>query len=63
LGPLNFALVALAVTGISIAVTASALNAIATAQIETEPQEGVSGGASAGGMTYAEWEHYGFCQP
>jgi hypothetical protein len=38
LGPLNFALVALAVTGISIAVTASALNAIATGQIETEPQ-------------------------
>jgi hypothetical protein len=38
MGPLSIALVASAVTCVSIAVTASALNAIAISQSETEPQ-------------------------
>jgi hypothetical protein len=38
LGSLSIALVALAVTCVSIAVTASALNGIAISQSETEPQ-------------------------
>ena len=38
MGSLSIALVALAVTCVSIAVTASALNAIAISQSETEPQ-------------------------
>ena len=38
LGQLNIALIALAVTCVLIAVTASALNAIAISQSETEPQ-------------------------
>ena len=38
MGQLNVAIVALAVTCVSVAVTASALNAIAVSQSETEPQ-------------------------
>ena len=38
MGNLNIALVALVVTSVSVAVTASALNAIAISQSETEPQ-------------------------
>ena len=38
MGQLNIALIALAVTCVLIAVTASALNAIAISQSETEPQ-------------------------